>query len=98
MNRIIAALFLSTAAFGAVQAGELGYLDQPSTQSVATRADVQNALNADRANVDAFQGELNPLVGLARTVTVKQAAITAAVTVAKRDPDDTGTAVAFLNG
>ncbi|QEI08801.1 hypothetical protein FXN63_25330 [Pigmentiphaga aceris] len=65
MNRILAALVLSTAAIGAAQAGEVGYVDNPgakvqSSQPSLSRAQVQNALNADRANVDAFQGQLNP--------------------------------------
>jgi hypothetical protein len=65
MNRILAALILSTAAIGAAQAGEIGYVDNPgannqSTQPALNRAQVQNAWNADRANADAFQGQLNP--------------------------------------
>jgi hypothetical protein len=62
MNRILAALILSTAAIGAAQAGELGYLDNPSThsQSTMSRAQVQDELNAERADVQAFQGQLDP--------------------------------------
>jgi hypothetical protein len=62
MTRILAALILSTAAIGAAQAGELGYLDNPAahTQSSVSRAQVQQELIADRADADAFQGQLDP--------------------------------------
>jgi hypothetical protein len=75
MNRILAALILSTAAIGAAQAGELGYRDAPNTQSVATRADVQKALDADRANVQAFQGQLDPSVTDAPASTASRAQV-----------------------
>jgi len=99
MNRILAALILSTAAIGAAQAGETGYLDNPGaqTQTSVSRAQVQNELNADRANVHAFQGELNPAAGQAKTASVQQAAI-ASTQIAKGDGDDISTAFAFING
>ena len=62
MNRILAALIVSAAAVGAAQAGELGYLDNPgaAVHSSVTRADVQRDLDAHRADVAAFQGQLDP--------------------------------------
>lgn len=99
MNRILAALILSTAALGAAQAGETGYLDNPGaqTQTSVTRAQVQNELNADRANVHAFQGELNPAAGQARTASTRQASIDS-TQLAKGDGDEVSTAFAFING
>jgi hypothetical protein len=43
MNRIFAALILSTAAFGAANAGETGYLDNPGSQVAATSKTSQTA-------------------------------------------------------
>ena len=43
MNRIFAALILATAAAGAVQAGEIGYLDNPGSQVAATSSTSQTA-------------------------------------------------------
>jgi hypothetical protein len=99
MNRILAALILSTAAIGAAHAGETGYLDNPGTQTQTslTRAQVQNELNADRANAHAFQGELNPVAGQAKTASSQQASI-ASTHIAKGDGDDISTAFAFING
>lgn len=99
MNRILAALLLSTAAIGVAQAGETGYLDNPGaqTQTSVSREQVQTELNADRANAHAFQGELNPAAGQAKTVSVQQAAI-ASTQIAKGDGDDISTAFAFING
>lgn len=99
MNRILAALILSTAAIGAAHAGETGYLDNPGaqTQTSVTRAQVQNELNADRANAHAFQGELNPVAGQAKTASSQQASI-AGAQLAKGDGDDISTAFAFING
>lgn len=102
MNRILAALILSTAAIGAAQAGEIGYLDNPGaqTQTSVSRAQVQNELNADRASAHAFQGELNPAAGQVKSTSVKQASLDSTVLIAKGDgnPDDISTAFAFING
>jgi hypothetical protein len=68
MNRIFAALILSTAAVGAAQAGEIGYLDNPGNDvhSSVTRAQVQRDLDVNRAHVSAFQGQLDPTLTQAR--------------------------------
>ncbi|QEI08800.1 DUF4148 domain-containing protein [Pigmentiphaga aceris] len=95
MNRIFAALILSTAAIGAAQAGELGYRDAPTIQSVATRADVQKALDADRANVQAFQGQLDPSVTNAPAGTATRAQIAQQEKFAKVSNPAGG---AFVNG
>jgi hypothetical protein len=94
MTRIFAALILSTAALGAAQAGETGYLDNPGarTQSALSRAQVQDALNADRAQADAFQGQLDPRVSATRVGTFSREQAARQVSVA-------GPAVAaFVNG
>ena len=98
MNRILAALILSTAAIGAAQAGEIGYEDNPgannqSTQPALNRAQVQNALNADRANADAFQGQLNPNRTEVRTGTENRAQANRQDQVAKNPAG-----AAFVNG
>jgi len=95
MNRILAALILSTAAIGAAQAGELGYRDAPNTQSVATRADVQKALDADRADVQAFQGQLDPSVTNAPAGTASRAQVVQQEKFAKVANPAGGT---FVNG
>lgn len=95
MNRILAALILSTAAIGAAQAGELGYRDAPNTQSVATRADVQKALDADRAEVQAFQGQLDPRVTNAPASTTSRAQVVQQDKFAKVANPAGGT---FVNG
>ena len=95
MNRILAALILSTAAIGAAQAGELGYRDAPNTQSVSTRADVQKALDADRAEVQAFQGQLDPSVTNAPASTTSRAQIVQQEKFAKVANPAGGT---FVNG
>jgi hypothetical protein len=60
MKSILSALILSAAAFGAAQAGELGYLDNPgsNTQSSVSRAQVQNELAQARALGETGNGEL----------------------------------------
>jgi hypothetical protein len=59
MNRILAALILSTAAIGAAQAGELGYADNPghNNETSQNRGQYRNDVNTDRAQV---QGQRAP--------------------------------------
>jgi len=97
MNRIFAALILSTAAIGAAQAGELGYLDNPAaqTQASATRTQVLQELAADRAEVQAFNGELDPTAGTADIVSVSRDEIVSQLIFAKGGTD---TELAFING
>ncbi|QEI07616.1 DUF4148 domain-containing protein [Pigmentiphaga aceris] len=85
MNRIFAALILSTAAIGAAQAGEIGYLDNPGahTQSSVTRAQVQAELNANRAQVQAFQGQLDPSIAESHTGALTRAQVVQQLSVAK---------------
>jgi hypothetical protein len=97
MNRILAALILSTAAIGAAQAGEIGYLDNPgaNTQSSVSRVQVQNELNATRAEGQAFKGELNPNAGVSHIASVSRDEIRSELIFAKGEGD---TALAFING
>jgi hypothetical protein len=77
MNRILAALILSTAAAGVAQAGEIGYLDNPGANvpSTVTRAQVQRELDADRTDVHAFQGQLDPTLTQARVAANSRAQV-----------------------
>jgi hypothetical protein len=97
MNRILATLLLSVAAFGAAQAGELGYLDNPAeqTQSVASRAQVQQELAATRAAGPVFNGELDSRVGVTDIASVSRDEIVSQLIFAKGGTD---TALAFING
>ena len=97
MNRIFAALILSTAAIGAAQAGETGYLDNPGAQaqSTLTRSQVQGAVTADRATVDAFQGQLDPRVTASATGTLTRAQAAQQLNVAKVSSP---AGAAFVNG
>ena len=96
MNRILAALILSTAAIGAAQAGETGYLDNPGSQaqSSLTRAQVQNDLNANRAEVQAFQGQLDPSVADSQTGALTRAQVIQQESLAVAAP----AGAAFVNG
>ena len=60
MKSIFSALLLSVAAFGAAQAGELGYLDNPGTHATSSvsRAQVQDELAQARAEGATGNGEL----------------------------------------
>jgi hypothetical protein len=97
MNRIFAALLLSTAAIGTAQAGETGYLDNPGaqTQSSLTRAQVQTALTANRSVVDAFQGQLDPRTTGSASGTFNRAQVARQSGVANAAAP---TAAAFVNG
>jgi hypothetical protein len=97
MNRILAALILSTAAIGAAQAGEIGYLDNPGAQaqSSLTRAQVQNELNANRAEVQAFQGQLDPSVADSQPSVLSRAQVEQQVNLAKVNSP---AGAAFVNG
>jgi len=77
MNRILATLILSTATIGAAQAGEIGYLDNPAAHAPAslTRADVQRDLDANRADIQAFQGQLDPSLTQARASQASRAQV-----------------------
>jgi hypothetical protein len=97
MNRIFAALVLSTAAIGAAQAGETGYLDNPGsqTQASATRSQVEQDLTAARAAGQGFNGELDPTAGVAHIASASREEIVSQLIFAKGGTD---TAVAFING
>jgi hypothetical protein len=76
MTRILAALILSTAAIGAAQAGELGYLDNPGAQthSSISRAQVQQELVQARAQqsiADTGNGELVNVAKVPQTTTTQ---------------------------
>jgi Skp family chaperone for outer membrane proteins len=77
MNRILATLLLSTAAIGAAQAGEIGYLDNPGTNAPAslTRDQVQRDLDTNRAGIQAFQGQLDPSLTQARAGNASRAQV-----------------------
>jgi recombination DNA repair RAD52 pathway protein len=96
MTRILAALILSTAAIGAAQAGEIGYLDNPGsdTRTTLTREQVQADLNAHRADVRAFQGELNQNQLQSRPVTDSRANV---IRDQKTQPSN-AVGVTFVNG
>lgn len=97
MNRIFAALILSTAAIAAAQAGEIGYLDNPgaNAQSSVTRAQVQRDLDANRANVQAFQGQLDPSLTQPRAVST---ASRAQATQEQHAQASSPAGAAFVNG
>ncbi len=100
MKNLLTALAISVAAMGAAHAGEIGYVhnpaDNPAAQATASRADVQRDLAAHRAEVQAFNGEIDPTIDNIHLGRATRAQVQQDLYAQSRQGDDSN--VEFVNG